>query len=193
MAAPQKVPNKTELRRYLSKGMTQQQIVDAWEKDSGVRVSRSAIAMAIERNSLSSAHQRPEYTDLLPWRVAAEHRWHYDARMLRLEGRRRAGRKLTEREGTFLDRWKNELLEASAVIHYERDTEDGFFWVPRLPEHGDDLIDRSNADKGTGLDERRARKNALKDSDGNDRPMASRRPRSAGGTTGRAVAGRFPD
>jgi hypothetical protein len=45
-----------------------------------------------------------------------------------------------------------ELSEAGAVVHYDKDTEEGFFWVsksdPRVVVNGpEDLIDRSNADE----------------------------------------------
>lgn len=140
-----KVPDKTTMRRYLAKGMTQQQIADAWLDETGERVARSAIAMAIERYGLRSANPRPTYEELLPWTVAVEHRNHMDARMLRLEGRLRAGKSLNEQELRYLERWKEELAEANAVVYYDRDTDTGFWWVPRRPEHGDDLIDRSNA------------------------------------------------
>jgi hypothetical protein len=151
MAPPVKVPNKTQMRRYLSRGLTQQEIVEAWEADSGYRVSRSAIAMAIERYDLKSAHPRPTYPDLLPWVIQVEHRNHIDARMLRLEGRRRSGQKLHKQEQRWLDQWKHELFEVrNAVVHYEKDTDEGFFWIPRTAEHGDDLIDRSNAVKPEG-------------------------------------------
>lgn len=144
-----KVPNKTQMRRYLSRGMTQQQIVEAWMEDGGEEVSRSAIAMAIERYGLKSAHPRPTHEDMLPWTVALEHRGHIDARMLRLEGRRRKGMPLTESQQRWLDQWKAELERKNAVVHYERTTAEGFFWIPRTDEHGDDLIDRSNARGGS--------------------------------------------
>lgn len=139
-----KVPDKTTMRRYLARGMTQQQIADAWLEETGERVARSAIAMAIERYDLRSANPRPTYDELLPWTVAVEHRNHMDARMLRLEGRRRAGKPLNEQEARYLERWKEELAEANAVVYYDRDTSEGFFWVPRMKHHGDSLIDTSN-------------------------------------------------
>lgn len=139
-----KVPDKTTMRRYLAKGMTQQQIADAWLDETGEKVARSAIAMAIERYGLRSANPRPTYEELLPWTVAVEHRNHMDARMLRLEGRLRAGKSLNEQELRYLERWKEELAEANAVVYYDRDTSEGFFWVPRTKQHGDSLIDMSN-------------------------------------------------
>jgi hypothetical protein len=150
MAPPVRVPNKTQLRRYLSRGLTQQEIVDEWEAASSHRVSRSAIAMAIERYGLKSAHPRPTYPELLPWIIREDHRQHIDARMLRLEGRSRSGQKLSQHEQRWLDQWKHDLERAGAVVHYERDADEGFFWIARTAEHGDDLIDRSNAVKPEG-------------------------------------------
>lgn len=136
-----KTPNKTQLRAYLRRGLTQQGIVEAWEKDSGIRVSRSAIAMAIERNGLKSARPRPRYADLLPWHVRQEHGMRYDAQMLRLEGRRREGLPLSKRAKVNLSSWLNELNEKGAVVTYDPHTVEGFFWIPREPQH-DDIIDR---------------------------------------------------
>jgi hypothetical protein len=135
--------------------MTQAQIVDAWEKRSGHRVSRSAISMAIERYDLREyAHSRPNYPEMLPWTVSLVHRHHNDARMLRLEGRRRDGGKLHPDEARWLEGWKRELRNANAVVHYERDSEEGFYWVPRdhpsVVAGPDDLIDWSNAEKMGG-------------------------------------------
>ena len=137
-----RVPSKTQLAAYLRKGMTQQQIVDAWEAKTGVRVSRSAIAMAKARYGLETVgHTRPRYEDTVPWRVRVEHTLHNDARMLRLEGRRRQGRRLTEKELRWLEAWLRDLREADAVVHYDPYTEEGFWWMRREPED-DDIVRR---------------------------------------------------
>lgn len=138
------VPDKTTLKNYLAKGLTQAQVVDAWEKDSGNRVSRSAIAMAIERYGLKSNNPRVRHEDLLPWHVEMQHRHLSDARNLRSLGRKKQGRQLSENDAQRLEAWLQRLTEANAVVRYDADTEEGFFWVPRLPEHGDDVIDRTN-------------------------------------------------
>jgi hypothetical protein len=137
----QLVPGATELRRYLEQGLTQQQIVDAWDEASGVRVSRSAIGMAIERYGLRSAKPRPRYEDMLPWTVRTEHLMHNDARMLRLEGRRRKGGALSEAEKRWLTQWRERLEEAKAVVIYDAATTEGFFWIERQ-ETDDDIIRR---------------------------------------------------
>lgn len=135
------VPDPTQLRLYLERGMTQAQIVDAWEKDSGVRVSRTAIAMAIKRYDLQSAHKRPRYEDVIPWRVKEEHRMEHDIRMLRLEARRRYSamggdqaegvRPLDDRELRWLTAWMDDLHEQNAVVAYNPNSRRGFWWVPK--------------------------------------------------------------
>lgn len=148
MTQTARVPDKNKLAGYLDRKMTQAQIVAAWEDESGMRVSRSAIAMAIERYGLKSANPRPTYHDMLPWRIATEHQMHHDARMLRLESQRRAGKELDERDARHLNAWLEQLADSNAVVHYERDTEEGFFWVSRneVDVAPGEVIDRSNAD-----------------------------------------------
>ena len=123
------------MRQYLAQGMTQQQIVDAWEVESGVRVARSSIALAIKRYGMSSAKPRPRYADLVPWRVSEEHNGHYDLRMLRAEARLRRGGQLEVDVAGNLDTWK-EGLGGNVVIHYDSATPEGFHRVWR--EAGDD-------------------------------------------------------
>lgn len=135
------VPDKTKLKSYLNKGMTQKQIVEQWEADSGIRVSRSAIAMAINRYGLESAKPRARYEDMLPWRVIEEHRMATEARLLRMEARRRRGLPLDQEQLTWLTHWREELDKANAVVTYDPNTVEGFFWVHREPTD-DDIIRR---------------------------------------------------
>ena len=143
----QVAPSKQELAALLGQGLTQKQIVDEWEAKSGHRVARSTIAMAIERYGLKSSNPRPRYEDTLPWEVHIEHAHHTDARMLRLEGRRRRRGKLTEKEKRLLTNWTKLLHESNAVVHYDPLTEKGWWWVPREPEDGGDIIRRPEAHK----------------------------------------------
>jgi len=136
-----RAPDKTQLKNYLAKGLTQAQIVEAWERDSNIRISRSAIGMAIKRYDLASAHPRPNYMEMIPWTVRKDHQMHWDARMLRLEARRRRGEALTDKEKRDLTVWRSRLDEADAVVIYEQNTDEGFFWVSRL-ESDDDIVRR---------------------------------------------------
>ena len=137
-----RVPDRTTLDRYLGEGLSQREIVEAWEKDSHVRVSRSAIAMAIERYGLRSVTPRPRYDDLLPWQVHKEHTMHRDARMLRLEARRRRGAELNAGERSNLEKWLAALESHNAVVAYDGETAQGFWWVRRTEEDGEDIIRR---------------------------------------------------
>ena len=56
MAATQKVPDKEVMRRYVDQDLTQAQIAEAWGEKTGVKPSRSAIAMAMQRYGISPAH-----------------------------------------------------------------------------------------------------------------------------------------
>lgn len=135
-------PDKTTMKKYLERGLTQHQIVDEWEKDSGYRVSRSTIGMAIARYDLESARPRRRYEQMLPWTVHQRHVMAYDARMLRLEGRRREGLPISQQDLTRLQGWIEALRDSDAVIHYEPERVEGFVWVRRRPEDGDELIRR---------------------------------------------------
>ncbi|MER7109676.1 hypothetical protein [Streptomyces sp. NPDC000229] len=75
--------------------------------------------------------------DLIPWKVKAEHRHLYPAIMLRAEARLRAGRELNERDTKRLANWKQTLEEDKLVVHYDEDTTEGFFYVPREPGDAD--------------------------------------------------------
>lgn len=85
--------------------------------------------------------------DLIPWFVEEKHRWNYAVQMLRSEGRRREGKELREMEALRLEAWLRGLERDNLVIHYDPDTEDGFFYVPREP--GDDDIIRRPKKKTT--------------------------------------------
>lgn len=138
------VPDATQMRRYLERGLSQQQIADEWEKDSNNRVTRAAIGMAINRYGLKSSTERDRYDDLLPWSIKPEHRQHRDAKHLRYESRRRRGKSLSEGELRRLENWKLALRDAGAVVYYEPNTDQGWHWVPREPQD-DDLIRRPEA------------------------------------------------
>lgn len=62
--------------------------------------------------------------------------------MLRREARRRQGMEASETDEFRLGRWLAGLEEDQAfVVHYDPDTEAGFFYVPREPTD-DDIIRR---------------------------------------------------
>lgn len=132
MPTPKRAPSKEQLQDYLSRKLTQQQMVDAYFAETGIKVSRSAIAMAMHRTGLANtAHVR--HDDLLPWTLRPEHRYQRDARYLRSESRRRRGEAVSAAELRRLQAWKTELDSRNAVIHYDPDSPGGWWWIERTP------------------------------------------------------------
>lgn len=140
------MPGPKELKKLRDLGYTRRQIVDLVEQRTGHRVTPEAVSMALRRAKLTTSTRR--YEDEIPWRVRQVHERAYPLAMLRLLGRRRSGIVLTEPQAKRLDSWLEKLdgLEfpdgtvRPAVVAYDPDTEDGFYYVPRLPS--DDTIIR---------------------------------------------------
>lgn len=126
-----KAPDKNTLNRYADEGLTQKQMADRWTEESGWNITRSAIAMALKREGVPPVRPRPRYEDLLPWKVREKHIRKTDAQMLRILGRRRTGKSVQPEEDSRLNYWLDRLDEQDAVIAYVKDTEEGFFWIPR--------------------------------------------------------------
>jgi len=133
MPAHRVVPDKTELRRMIEHGLTDQEIADLVFERSGQKVTRQAVTMATARYGLKE--RRPRYDELLPWRVKTEHLKSWDARMLRAAARRRRGGALSEADEKKLDSWLTHLNEENATVLYDVDL--GFVWAERL--EGEDI------------------------------------------------------
>lgn len=126
MPAVRLLPSNEELRRLVELGMTHQQIADHWLNTTGVKVSRSTVSVALSRAGLTREAMR--YREELPWKVKTEHLTQYQARMLRLLGRRRQGVELTGDEDSRLEAWLEDLEDNKWVVAYAPDN-DGFIYV----------------------------------------------------------------
>ena len=123
------LPDTHELQAMRNRGMTLREIADQVFDDTGEKVTVAGVSAALAR--AGHGGERIRYEDLIPWRVQMRHQKHYHVRMLRLEGRRRAGHKLRVEETRRLDAWIEELKAAKAVIHYNPDYgTEGFYAVP---------------------------------------------------------------
>lgn len=127
MPAPRVLPPNDELKRLVTMGLTHQQIVDYISEKHGLKVSRSSVSAALSRAGLTE-REGMRYRDEIPWRVKGEHLTQYQARMLRLMGRRRAGMELTEDEESRLDAWLESLEDREIVVAYAPD-DGGFIYV----------------------------------------------------------------
>ncbi|MFF4054599.1 hypothetical protein ACFYZ0_02245 [Streptomyces sp. NPDC001708] len=148
-----KIQDEGEVIRWFEEGRTYQWMIEEYKRKYNIDTVPSMWGNFRRRKGLDRRLVRDD--DLIPWFVKDEHRWAYPLVMLRTEARRRAGKPLTEGDQARLASWTEMLEENKAVVHYDGETEEGFFYVPRQAGD-DDLIHRPkqkttprpNADKG---------------------------------------------
>ncbi len=133
------------LRSYVSTGMTLEEMSQAWLAQTGQRRSRAAFGLAMSRHGIENPRAHARYVEQIPWRVAEEHQMGYDARMLRLLGKRQMGVELGAGDARRLDAWLKALDEDGAVVHYDRQTVQGWWHVERVPADGDGYIRKPEA------------------------------------------------
>ena len=129
----EKTIDRATLRRYVNDGLTLQQMADRWYEETGVKRARSSFAVALGRYDMKSAHPRTRYSDVLPWRLRNEHAMSYEARMLRLLGRRKRDLSMSSEDTRRLNSFLRELDEDNKVIYYDRRTPQGFWYVEKQP------------------------------------------------------------
>lgn len=137
--AKKKIQDEQEVIRWFEEGKTYRWMIDEYKRKYNIETVPSMWGNFRRRRGLDRRITRDD--DLIPWFVKEEHRWLYPLAMLRLEARLRDGRKLSDPDKARLDSWKEMLTEQDAVVHYDLDTEEGFFYVPRQAGD-DDLIHR---------------------------------------------------
>ncbi|QAY15934.1 immunity repressor [Streptomyces phage Janus] len=143
--AKRKIQDEQEVIRWFEEGKTYQWMIDEYKRKYNIDTVASMWGNFRRRRGLDRRITRDD--DLIPWFVKEEHRWKYPVAMLRVEARLRDGQELSETDKARLASWKEMLDEENAVVHYDPDTEDGFFYVPREP--GDADIIRKPQEKTT--------------------------------------------
>jgi hypothetical protein len=140
-----KIQDEQEVIRWFEEGRTYDWMVEEYKRKYNIETVPSMWGNFRRRRGLPRRIVRDD--ELIPWFVNEEHRWAYPLAMLRIAARDRAGAKLSDLERTRLKNWLAMLEEENAVVHYDPDTEDGFFYVPRQP--GDEDIIHKPARKTT--------------------------------------------
>lgn len=134
-----KIQDEQEVIRWIAEGKPYQWMVDEYLRKYNLEVSRSMFANFRKNRGLPRRITRDD--KLLPWEIKPEHRYSWAPTMLRFEARRRAGIKpLSEREEHELNAWLAGLERDNAVVHYDPDTEQGWFLVPPRKGIDNDLI-----------------------------------------------------
>lgn len=133
-----KIQDEGEVVRWFEQGWTYDEMVDEYRRKYHIEIQPSAFGNFRRRKGLSRRITRDD--ELIPWYVKPEHRWAYPAAMLRAEARARAGKVLKPGEAERLSSWRERLDENNAVVHYDEDTEQGWYYVPRREGIDRDLI-----------------------------------------------------
>lgn len=142
--ARSKIVSEEEVIRWIREGRTYQWMTEEYSRRYHIKITPSAFANIRYRRGLDRRITRDG--DLIPWKVADQHRHVYPLAMLRVEARRREGRTLRASDAERLTGWKAQLAEGDLVVHYEPSTEEGFFYVPRRPGVDRDYIREPGAD-----------------------------------------------
>lgn len=137
MPAHRIIPSDSILARWRELGLTLEQIRDRVEEETGVRPGKSTVSAALSRAGLTKKIRYDE----IPWdRISVQHNSHYILTQLRIGARINNGLPVRDGDRKRYEHWVNEVKAAGAVVHYDPDTVDGFFYVPR--QRGDKGIIR---------------------------------------------------
>lgn len=125
---PRKIIPDYKVRQMLRAGKSHQEIVAALEREDNIVVTPQAISAWAKRNGVELvSRQRTGY----PGRVAPEHRQMIPVRAIQWYNRELAGETLPPEAKRRLDAVIAKLRESDAVFHYDPETIEGWWTVPR--------------------------------------------------------------
>src|SRR5690349_15009401 len=112
----------SEAEQMLRAGKTQQEVAEKFG------VTQAAVSANIKRGNIKVEYPNQTEGRAVPWHpIRPEHRDRYLIRMLRAKARRDQGLKSAAVLEAMLDKFLQSADEQGFVIHYDPDTEDGFF------------------------------------------------------------------
>ncbi|WP_327292430.1 hypothetical protein [Streptomyces sp. NBC_01198] len=124
-----KIQDKAEVLRWFEEDRPYSYMIEQYEQKYHITTTQTMWANFRTRNGIPRRIARND--ELIPWFVREEHRWAYPITMLRQEARRREGLPLTDDYAGRLQSWLDILKEEDVVVHYDEETEEGWFYVPR--------------------------------------------------------------
>ena len=116
------------VQRLLREGKSYGEVVRYLEEHENIVVTRQAISAWRKRRGDDMSFLSPQ---AMPWKLRDEHRQLEPAKVIRWHARVERGDALTPADQRRYDRAMAHLREHDAVIHYDPDTEQGWFLVPR--------------------------------------------------------------
>ena len=141
-----KIQDRAELIRWFEAGVTYEEMVERYWTKYNLETTFSMFGNFRRREGLQRRITRDD--ELIPWAVKVEHRHDYPILMLRKEARRRSGLPVSDEDALAIDAWIRGMKESETVLHYEPDTDQGWFYVP--PREGVDVDLIRKPDRTTG-------------------------------------------
>lgn len=145
-----KLQNRDEFVRWYEEGKTYSWIVEQYRERYDIEIGYGTISNW--RHQLGLERRAVRDPSLIPWTVNPEHRINHNLNMLRAEARRRSGQEVAPNTLKKLEGWLNMLREEDAVVHYDPDTEQGWWLVRRRAGVDTDIIrqpDRKTRSRGS--------------------------------------------
>lgn len=147
-----KIVDETEVKRWFAEGRTYAWMSAEYRRKYHIEMASSAWGAFRRRHALPRRNARDD--ESIPWQVEKQHRWARPLVLLRDAARVDAGFDIPEKRRSIMENWRAKLAEQGVVVHYDPDTEQGFFYVParegvdtgliRVPERKTTL--RANGD-----------------------------------------------
>lgn len=125
---PGKILPDSLLEQLGRRGFTDGEVVKYLREHENIVVTRQAISAWRRRRGEQKRQMPPR---AIPWRLRPEHAQSKPARVIRWHARVERGEPLTEEERARYEKALKLLRERDVVFHYDRDTEQGWFLVPR--------------------------------------------------------------
>ena len=147
MARPSKIVDASEVKRWIEEGRTYAWMVEEYARKYDIEMSIGAFSTFRYRHGMP--RRIPRDVNLIPWKVKDEHSNGYPLWVLRTESRIRGEFEVGSTRLRRLEAWKARMSADGVVIHYDPDTEQGWFLVPRREGVDLDLI--REPDKGAAV------------------------------------------
>lgn len=139
MGAQSKIVDTQEVLDWFDEGRTYAWMIEQYLQKYQIETSISMWSNYRRRNGLERRQAWDE--ELIPWHIKLEHNHKNPLAMLRKVARQRAGLPTSDVDASKIAGWLRNLEEQNVVVAYAAETDEGWFYVPRIPED-DDIIRR---------------------------------------------------
>ena len=124
-----KIQNVAQFIRWYNEGLSYTEMADRWMKENDDVITPTAFSNLRIRLGLGPRLATRD-RDLIPWDVREQHLVLLPMRMFHAKTRRDRRLPVNPDQLQRLLEWEKLLKEQNLVVHYEPNTDQGFFYVP---------------------------------------------------------------